>query len=145
MKERWRRTTCDHNYEVSDRGRLRTYHVSSLKPALVRSTLNGGYPRVFLVGLGKRRYVHQLVAEAFIGPRPAGLVVCHGNDIKTDNRLSNLSYGTRRQNALDGVRNGTDKWRGSPAHKKQAIAALKKSRGWWKGKKRLGLRGKVAS
>jgi len=32
--------------------------------------------------------------------------VCHINDIKTDNRLCNLRYGTRSDNMEDAVRNG---------------------------------------
>jgi hypothetical protein len=51
-------------------------------------------------------YVHTLVAEAFIGPRPEGLMVCHANDKKRDNRDTNLYYGTQKQNAQDALRNG---------------------------------------
>ena len=37
-------------------------------------------------------YVHQLVAEAFIGPCPRGQKVVHLNGIFSDNRLVNLAY-----------------------------------------------------
>lgn len=52
------------------------------------------------------RYVHQLVMEAFVGPRPKGMHVCHWNDNGLDNRLSNLRYDTPSGNAYDRVRNG---------------------------------------
>ncbi|WP_341702630.1 HNH endonuclease [Ferrovibrio sp.] len=49
----------------------------------------------------KKRLVHQLVIEAFVGPRPDGLEVCHGNGIKDDNRLENLRYDTPAGNRAD--------------------------------------------
>lgn len=45
--------------------------------------------------------VHQLIMRTFVGPPPAGQEVRHKNGDPTDNRLSNLEYGTRRQNILD--------------------------------------------
>lgn len=43
--------------------------------------------------------VHQLIAEAFIGPRPVGMTVNHINAIKRDNCISNLEYLSRTDNA----------------------------------------------
>lgn len=55
--------------------------------------------RYFTVEInGQKRYVHQLIAEAFIGPRPDGYVVDHVNRVKGDNRPSNLRYITQAQN-----------------------------------------------
>lgn len=51
--------------------------------------------------------VHILVKEAFDGPTPDGLMVCHENGIADDNRLENLYFGTSQQNALDAIRHGT--------------------------------------
>lgn len=50
--------------------------------------------------------VHTLVLEAFVGPRPPGLVALHGNDIGTDNRVGNLRWGTPSENQYDRVENG---------------------------------------
>jgi hypothetical protein len=36
------------------------------------------------------RYVHHLVLEAFVGPRPEGLVCCHWDGDPGNNRLENL-------------------------------------------------------
>src|SRR3546814_12305779 len=57
----------------------------------------------------KRRcaYVHDLVTEAFIGPKPRGLEVCHNNGTRNDNRLVNLRYDTRSANAMDRHLHGT--------------------------------------
>lgn len=51
--------------------------------------------------------VHVLVMRAFVGPPRRGLEVCHNNGIPDDNRLSNLRYGTTRENRLDAVIHGT--------------------------------------
>lgn len=54
-----------------------------------------GYPVVGLtVGKGKRTMhtVHSLVAEAFIGSRPANHEINHKDGCKTNNHVSNLEY-----------------------------------------------------
>lgn len=50
--------------------------------------------------------VHRLVLEAFVGPRPEGMVCRHLNDTRTDNALRNLSWGTGVENSADAARNG---------------------------------------
>ena len=54
-----------------------------------------------------RATVHQLVAEAFIGPRPPGLDVCHRDGNRKNNRPENLRYGTRSDNLADRDLHGT--------------------------------------
>lgn len=57
---------------------------------------------------GKRRYsVHGLVAAAFFGLRPDGLVVRHRNGNSSDNRAENLVYGTQAENIGDRQAHGT--------------------------------------
>lgn len=51
--------------------------------------------------------VHQLVADAFHGPCPHGLVVRHLNGVPSDNSPENLKYGTNAENAEDRKRHGT--------------------------------------
>ena len=107
-------------YEVSSQGRVRsldrtvTYsdgRARLFKSKVLSATLNqrGGYPAVSLWKQGKHqvRTVHSLVAEAFIGPRPEGMDVCHNDGDPTNNHVENLRYGTRSDNILDKVRHGT--------------------------------------
>lgn len=55
----------------------------------------------------KEIYLHRLLAQTFI-PNPDNLpLVRHLNDIKDDNRLENLAWGTQLDNQKDSVRNGT--------------------------------------
>ena len=112
-------------YEVSDQGRVHSL------PRIVWHTKNRhgvgfwkrrrgmylkqhrcgmyGYLGVALHKEGKQKTLltHKLVADAFLGPRPEGLVVMHGERGRTCNELSNLSYGTPSQNANDKLRDGT--------------------------------------
>lgn len=68
-----------------------------------------GYPCVSLCRGGKATSicVHRLVLESFIGPRPKGMEACHNNGDREDNRLENLRWGTRVENADDKRRHGT--------------------------------------
>lgn len=62
-----------------------------------------GYPILGLYKDGKRHTcaVHKLVLTAFRGPRPKGLVACHNNGIRDDNRLGNLRWDTPASNYRD--------------------------------------------
>ena len=52
-------------------------------------------------------FVHVLVLEAFVSPRPIGMVSRHGPLGKDCNHVSNLSWGTQKQNIADKERDGT--------------------------------------
>lgn len=57
------------------------------------------------------RFIHRLVLEAFVGPRPEGMECCHGPKGKKDNSLANLSWGTRKKNRGDDIkRDGIITW-----------------------------------
>lgn len=58
-------------------------------------------------GAKRRVYVHVLVLEAFVGPRPDGMEACHGPNGKDDNSVSNLRWGTHRENIQDKIRDKT--------------------------------------
>lgn len=49
-------------------------------------------------GIRKTHTVHSLVARAFLGPTPDGLVVCHGDKGRDYHAVSNLSFKTQREN-----------------------------------------------
>ena len=68
--------------------------------------VSGNYLSVKLAKAGVTRtvYVHELVLLAFVGPRPAMDERCeirHLDGDKTNNHLSNLKYGTVKENAAD--------------------------------------------
>ena len=83
---------------------------------------NSGYKLVqpFKDGKRKLRYVHQLVLEAFVGPRPEGLVCDHINRDKLDNRIDNLRYVTVSANHANATRSWpkTYKQHKTPLYKK---------------------------
>ena len=105
MQEVWRPVVgLEERYLVSSEGKVR----SLVKNRLLKLVLmNNKYLVVCL--RGKTRYVHQLVAEAFHGPRPEGMQCCHINDNGQDNRACNLYWGTPKQNTADSIRNGTSR------------------------------------
>lgn len=105
----WRPVVGYPNYEVSDDGQVRSRPRERTRGGVLKAARNRrGYWYVTLCREQDRHRmrVHQLVAEAFIGPRPPGQDVRHLDDNKDDNRPGNLAYGTRRENLADAVRNG---------------------------------------
>lgn len=87
-------------YEVSDLGRVRN-QTRLLRP----SRQQRGHMLVHL-GSTAQRYAHRLVLEAFVGPCPEGMECRHLNGDPSDNRLSNLAWGTRLENFADRTRLG---------------------------------------
>lgn len=74
-----------------------------------------GYLRVRLIegGFGGKRHslpVHQLICEAFHGPKPTPQhETRHLNGNRMDNRAENLRWGTRAENAADRKAHGTER------------------------------------
>jgi hypothetical protein len=99
--EEWRPVVgYEGRYDVSSLGRVWS-HCSA---RTLSGWGKGSYLKVQLDG--KTWFVHQLVAFAFIGPRPDGQVVRHLDDDHMRNRADNLAYGTQAQNCADTIRNG---------------------------------------
>lgn len=105
-------------YEVSNHGHMRTFPKlagarggkTRLLPAKdMKLRLDKtGRPIVVLWKNREKRLVRvcSLVAEAFIGPRPAGREVCHNDGDATHNHHTNLRYDTHRQNCRDRIAHG---------------------------------------
>jgi hypothetical protein len=87
------------SHEISSRGRVRDRRTGQILTPNTGHT----YPRVSL--LGRRRYVHHLMAETWLGPRPFGRLVLHGDDDPQNPSITNLSYGCHADNAEDRRRN----------------------------------------
>jgi hypothetical protein len=114
MKEKWKSIEWSSDYEVSDLGNVRSWrpignsNQKPVNPKIISQWINNGYPTVTLSVKQKKKNisVHILVAEAFIGPRPDKNVICHKDDNKLNNMVSNLKYGTYSDNGKDAVKNG---------------------------------------
>jgi hypothetical protein len=103
----------EERYEVSDTGVIRSldmrcgsrYGFTALRRGRVLKQVakEGRYLAVTLTAPGRRAqlFVHDVVALAFIGPKPEGLQTCHGDDVKTNNAASNLRYDTPQANNDD--------------------------------------------
>lgn len=64
--------------------------------------------KLWMANLETPRYVHQLVLESFVGPCPPNMEGRHIDDDPANNNISNLCWGSRRENMLDRQRNGID-------------------------------------
>lgn len=110
--EEWRTVSGWPDYEVSNLGRVRSRRpISGRGPRTEWRQLSlytqRGYPFVALTPGAKRRFVHRLVLEAFVGPCPDGMEACHNNGVRTDNRVKNLRWDTRLANHADQTKHGT--------------------------------------
>lgn len=110
-------------YEVSDLGRVRSLErvltfkinhgsdpdkiaVRRIPAKVLKPNRSGPYSKVVLSNRHTRP-VHVLVLQAFVGPRPDGLVSRHMDGNTENNRLDNLCYGTQLENYDDRRRHGT--------------------------------------
>ena len=78
----------------------------TVKERILKPKINScGYFQVglFKNSIGKFYMVHRLVFETFNGSIPEGLQVNHINEIKSDNRLSNLNLMTPKENTNFGT------------------------------------------
>lgn len=106
-EERWVACTRSDLYEVSDLGRVRRKATGYVLTQSTNSSRMGRRPGYRVVSLctGSRKaqksaYVHQLVAEAFHGPRPDGHDVDHVDHDRTNNAAANLRWMPLRANRV---------------------------------------------
>lgn len=102
----FRQVSIATGYQITNVGTLWSDRSGRLKQ-LNPSTSPKGYFRVtFPSADGRKRtaFIHSLVLTAFVGPRPTGMVCCHWNGDKKDNRVENLRWDTVKANAEDGKR-----------------------------------------
>jgi len=93
---------------MSEQGKYRTIQGRMLKPRLEGHEISKRYLFVSLYKDGKERQrkIHHLVLEAFVGNRPANMEGCHKDGNSINNKVSNLKWATREENARDKIRHG---------------------------------------
>lgn len=112
MNDEWKTIAGFEAYAVSSLGRVKRVvggrGARAGKILTWHTCTQTGYADVRLVVNGKAhaRTVHTLVARAFLGSLPDGLVTRHLDGDKLNCRLTNLAYGTLTDNAQDKVAHG---------------------------------------
>ena len=93
-------------YQATDDGRIWSDH----KHGFLIGEINGKYRRHYVNitrdGRSRMRQVHCLILETFIGPCPPGMECRHLDGNALNNNLSNLKWGTKKENAQDTLRHG---------------------------------------
>lgn len=113
-EEEWRAVVgYEGLYEVSSFGRVRsvdrhvraTFGSTQLRIGVILDpNISGPYPthKLSRDGMKRTHRVHRIVLESFVGPCPEGMECRHFPDHShLNNRLDNLSWGTKKQNAAD--------------------------------------------
>jgi HNH endonuclease/NUMOD4 motif len=107
MKEIWRDIPGFVGwYKISSIGRVRRIKAHPrgmfITGRILKRSLSGGYARCGLSKNGKNTQfkVHQLVAMAFIGPRPKGKEINHKDGDTLNNVPDNLEWVTHRKNII---------------------------------------------
>jgi len=105
-EEEWRVVSGHPDYQVSSLGRIKNHKSNGRRKAFTRirkGHRKNGYVYIGLWTGGKqtRFLVHRLVARAFLGEPPPGYTqVDHINGDKADNRICNLRWVNRQENAI---------------------------------------------
>jgi hypothetical protein len=122
MMEEWRPIPGHQGYEVSNLGQVRSLDrwittkrgVNKFQKGRVLAIYRNPsakrhsdrYPFVQL-GRGNPRHVHRLVAWAFLGSQAPGLFACHYDGDYQNSHVSNIYYGTAKENQADRIKHGT--------------------------------------
>lgn len=112
MTEQWK-DIKNHKglYKISNYGNIKSfiYWNGTNERILKQSITTRGYCCVILHRKNKKKwtYIHRLVLETFIGPCPKGMQCRHLDGNPSNNKLSNLKWGTSSENTLDSIKHGT--------------------------------------
>ena len=123
MKEKWKIIEEFPRYLISNKGRIKILSTLEDKKLFVK---DDGYVATTL-GDGKQscKYVHRLVAEAFIKNKHDKPQVNHINGIKGDSRAENLEWVTPAENIKHAIDTGLLKYK----KKEESIKKSKHSKG----------------
>lgn len=105
MIEEWKPVVGYPSHYISNYGVIRR------EAGLTYGSLCNGYRQHRAANKGSkfRKYVHHMVMEAFVGPRPEGWYVNHKDGVKFNNRLDNLEYLSPTENSRHAVSTGLAK------------------------------------
>lgn len=107
MSKEWRVIPGYPDYKVSSEGEIISMKFGKERLLNYGKDTAGYYQaNLYRNGIQKTMNAHKVVASAFLGECPEGLIVRHLDDDKSNNHVSNLAYGTHKQNGEDAVRNG---------------------------------------
>lgn len=100
-------------YDVSNHGRIRSYHklghngyIADEPQRILKDRIRpDGRVHVTLRKDGKSYTIFnaRMMMHVFVGPRPSGMEVCHNDGNPRNNDLDNLRYDTRLENARDWI------------------------------------------
>lgn len=114
LLETWREIDGFPGYEVSSKGRIRSYkdyhgRITNHYRILVQRVNSNGYAIVTLYGddhRPKQLSVHRLVAQAFIPTNDNNLYIDHLDNDKLNNSVLNLEWVTPRENSIRAIADG---------------------------------------
>ena len=93
--------TCDNIYYIVKFKSRKNKKWKKLKPA----SLYYGHLYVTLNN-GHKELVHRLILEAFDKPCPSNMECCHNDGNPKNNNISNLRWGTSKENTQDMIKHG---------------------------------------
>lgn len=111
IKEVWKKIPGYSSYSVSNLGRVRRdirAKNSRIQFGILREHKSQRYTSVTLTENDRsiKAGVHVLILMTFVGPKPIGTQACHIDDVRRNNTLENLKWGTPKENQADSIRNG---------------------------------------
>jgi hypothetical protein len=112
----WPRKQLDGRYEVSNLGRVRCVWPHGQQPQIMQLSTITGRAKVTLwtsrkgKAKGFTHLVHLLVANAFLGPRAAGMEVTHRDWDRMNNSVSNLMVATHDEIMARAAKDGRLPW-----------------------------------
>jgi hypothetical protein len=94
VTEIWKTVKGDNSYKVSNLGNIKSLITDKI---LIQNRMKNGYMKVDIHRNGTK-YVHRLVAEAFLSKSADNLEVNHKDFDKENNELDNLEWITHKEN-----------------------------------------------
>lgn len=115
--EEWKKHPNIERIEVSTFGRVRLLNPRyKNREGIITQRIVRNYPKISIWNAAKQKgyhvFVHKLVLETFVGPRPAPHYDCdHIDNNRQNNNVENLRWITRHENQLRARRRvGEDHW-----------------------------------